>query len=150
MWGYDERLVPGHTAGRHALHIGVDGFGRWLWEASCHHWFGDSPRLRRTGEHLFDTVLLTIRAAGDAPDAVQVALVDGLGTAWGGAVQLTPEWQQLRLPLAALSINSLTREAAGSSRCRSARMAHASSTRRGFTLYLLPVLCFEVAKQVNV
>jgi hypothetical protein len=102
--GYRERLVPGHKEGKQALHIGVDGFGQWLWEVSCRHWFGDSARLQ--GEHscLFDTLRITVRAPRNMPDAVQVALADRHGSAWGATIHLiTGEWHEVRLPLALLS-----------------------------------------------
>jgi len=102
--GYRERLVPGYTDGKQALHIGVDGFGQWLWEVSCRHWFGDSARLQSEHCHLFDTLRITVRAAWNMPDAVQVALADRHGSAWGATIQLiTGEWQEVRLPLGALS-----------------------------------------------
>jgi len=101
--GYRERLVPGHTEGKHALHIGVDGFGQWLWDVSCRHWFGDSARLQGKRSCLFDSLRLTGRAAGNMPDAVQVALTDRHGWGWGATIQLTDDWQEVRLPLAALS-----------------------------------------------
>ena len=102
--GYKERLVPGHTEGKQALHIGVDGFGEWLWEVSCRHWVGDSARLKSEHSYLFDTLRITGRAAGNMPDAVQVALADRHGSAWGATIQLiTGEWHEVRLPLALLS-----------------------------------------------
>ena len=102
--GYRERLVPGHTESKHALHIGVDGFGQWLWEVSCRHWFGDSARLQSEHSCLFDTLRITVRAAWKMPDAVQVALADRHGSAWGATIDLiTGEWQEVRLPLALLS-----------------------------------------------
>ena len=102
--GYRERLVPGSTEGKQALHIGVDGFGRWLWEVSCRHWFGDSARIQSEHSYLFDTLRITVRAAGNMPDAVQVALTDRHGSAWGATIHLiTGEWHEVRLPLALLS-----------------------------------------------
>ena len=102
--GYRERLVPGHTEGKHALHIGVDGFGRWVREVSCRHWFGDSARLQSEHSYLFDTLRITVRATWNMPDAVQVALADRHGSAWGATIRLiTGEWQEVRLPLALLS-----------------------------------------------
>jgi len=101
--GYRERLVPGHRKGKQALHIGVDGFGQWLWEVSCRHWFGDSARLQGKCSYLFDSLRFTVRAAGNMPDAVQVALSNERGTAWGATVYLTGDWQEVRLPLAMLS-----------------------------------------------
>jgi len=102
MWGYHERLVPGGRQGSLALGIGVEGFGRWLWEVSCRHWFRD--RVRRRGEpaSVFDTLRLVIRAGAEGTNAVQLALTDASGSAWGTVIPLTRDWQEVRLRLAAL------------------------------------------------
>ncbi len=101
-WGYQERLVPGSGQDRLSLRIGTEGFGRWLREVSCRHWFGD--RVLRRGEQgaVFDTVRLVIRAGEEATNAVQFALTDKSGASWGAVIPLTLDWQEVRLELGAL------------------------------------------------
>jgi hypothetical protein len=101
--GYRERLVPGRTQGRLALRVGVARFDRWLREVSCRHWFGDRVRGRGGHASLFDTLTLVVRADAEGPNAVQIALANERGSTWGAVIPLQRDWQEVRLPLEALS-----------------------------------------------
>jgi len=103
-WWYDCRIVPGMSPGRLALLIGRPAHNVWLGdkEVVCRHVFGEDLEWRR--EHLdqYDTLRLTVRAREEATRQLLVALVEDGGKAWGNIIPLSPDWQEIRIPLSAL------------------------------------------------
>jgi len=103
-WWYNYRIVSGMSPGRLALLIGRPAHNVWLGdkEVVCRHVFGEDLEKRR--EHLdrYDTLRLTVRAREEATKQLLVALVQDDGAAWGTVIPLTPDWQEICIPLSAL------------------------------------------------
>ncbi|MCJ7750855.1 MAG: hypothetical protein MUQ65_07140, partial [Armatimonadetes bacterium] len=103
-WWYNPRIVPGMSPGRLALLIGRPAHNVWLGdkEVVCRHVFGEDLGERRAHLDRYDTLRLTVRAREKATEQLLVTLVEDGGKAWGKIIPLTPDWQEIRLPLSAL------------------------------------------------
>jgi len=104
QWWYNPRIVPGMSPGRRALLIGRPAHNVWLGdrEVVCRRVFGEDLGRRRTHLDRYDTLRLTVRAREEATKQLLVVLADDGGKGWGKVISLTPEWQEIRLPLSAL------------------------------------------------
>jgi len=103
-WFYTYGLVPGTSPDRPALRLGRPAHNVWLGdkEVVCRHMFGEDLGERHAHLDRYDTLRLTVRAREKATEQLLVALVEDGGKGWGKIIPLTPDWQEIRLPLSAL------------------------------------------------
>lgn len=102
-WGYvpfQTRIIPGGTPGGLALQGVVQSL-----EPAPHHFalrtFLSPEETGRLRDVPGAVIRLRGRAAGGGEDRMELALVLKDGTAWGATVDLTGDWQDLEIPLAA-------------------------------------------------
>ena len=97
-----ELLVPGMRPGRQALRVEVNKFGPPPSCVSFRSALEAQPEMWRGVLRHATALHLRARAGEAQSTAVEVVLIEQDGTPWGTVFRLTPEWQELSLPLSKL------------------------------------------------
>lgn len=92
-------IVGGDRPGRRAMRVLVNGFEA---EPGCSSGrMNVSPAVQqRFAGASPTTVVVTARSVAPATDRIELTLIEADGAPWGTTVMLTPDWQQIRIPLA--------------------------------------------------
>lgn len=92
-------VIGGDRIGRRAARILVNGFEPPPACASARLSVSAAAR-QPFAERQPTTVVVVARAAEPATDRFELTLIEADGAPWGTTVKITPEWQEIRLPLA--------------------------------------------------
>ena len=95
-------LVSGTMPGRLALRVVVQDFSPPPHHFAIRSFIPSEDRGQTADAGAYDVLRIRVRATERASDTLTVTLVGRDGTAWGAAVPITDEWQEVTLPLSDL------------------------------------------------